>query len=257
MTINKFDINSLFHIKSLMHKPMEVIEGGINGNHYRASIAIPNYADNILKQYPGFTKSGLDHVCESVAVPFYYKHFGLFCEFDEQIEIQLHDSEMKLDDNVRVMVDIFGPLFIRNVFMDSEYRKLGHKNRFPHLHFHRDRQSTSPTPYSMFSRDPFDPIQVEPRLSSTLFIPNITAYLQCLEEKRFDDIKDGGVKSHCDLFMQEDIKKYTESIVLEYPWSEPRGTGEIAIIDNRTLLHASYYQNPTMKAYRIGVRYLQ
>lgn len=228
-----------------MQKPMVVIEGRINGNHYRARIAMPNYANKILNQYPELTDSGLDHVCKTAAVPFNYKHFGLICEFDEQIEMRLHDSDMRLDDNLREIVDTFGPLFIRNVFMDSKCRKLGHRARFPHLHFHRDRLSTSPTPYSLFSRDPFDPIQVEPRLSSTLFIPNITAYLQCLKEERFDDIKDGGVKSHCDLFMQEDIKELTESIVLEYPWSEPRGTGEISIMDNRTLLHASYYQNQT------------
>lgn len=45
-------------------------------------------------------------------------------------------------------------------------------------------------------------------------------------------------------------------VVFEQTWIEPEGTGEIAIIDNATVLHASYYRNASVLGYPIGVRYL-
>ncbi len=36
----------------------------------------------------------------------------------------------------------------------------------------------------------------------------------------------------------------------------PAGTGEIAPLDNRTVLHASYDPRPKQKGYPIAVRYL-
>lgn len=258
MTGNRLNINTK-EIESLINNPRGAIEGNINGHHYRAWIAIPDYADKIKNHYPEHISVSLDSICQTTAVPFNFKHFGVICEFEKQIEIQLHDRELNLDDNVRKLVDIFGPLLLKKVYFDSYCRQLGHRNRFPHLHFHRDRDFASPSTYSLFSRDPFDPEQIEPRTSSTLFISNITAYLQCLREGRHDQVREGGVTSHCKLFKKnhdEDIEKLMDRIILQSTWNEPRGTGEISVLDNRTVLHASYYQNQATKAYRIGVRYL-
>jgi hypothetical protein len=43
-------------------------------------------------------------------------------------------------------------------------------------------------------------------------------------------------------------------IILAHPWSESRSTGEISMIGNRTVLHASNYKNIEHNAYRTGVR---
>jgi hypothetical protein len=169
----------------------------------------------------------------------------------------MHDDEMNLDDHLRDIVDTYGPLILKNIYIDSEHRNVGHRNRFPHLNFHRDRSASSPTHYSLFSRDPFDSEQVEPRTSSTLFVPNVTAYLQCLKEKKYEQIESSGLIQNCELYLQDDMESLINDIVLENPWKEPHGTGEISILDNRTVLHASYYQNIYLKSYRIGVRYLQ
>ncbi len=45
-------------------------------------------------------------------------------------------------------------------------------------------------------------------------------------------------------------------VILEQPWDAPEGTGEIAVIDNRTVLHASYHKDGRTKGYAIGARYL-
>ena len=47
-----------------------------------------------------------------------------------------------------------------------------------------------------------------------------------------------------------------DNVVLEQRWDEPEGVGEIAMIDNATMLHASYYRDISELGYRIGVRYL-
>jgi hypothetical protein len=45
-------------------------------------------------------------------------------------------------------------------------------------------------------------------------------------------------------------------VLLELGWRAPAGTGEIALLDNRTVLHASYYPRAQQKGYPIAVRYL-
>jgi len=244
-------------IASLMHHPHEVIEGNINGSQYTLRVAIPNYVNNILQHYSSTNSESLEHIYESTDIKIDHLHFGLICKFDTPIETSMHDDEMNLDHHLREIVDTYGPLIFKNVYLDSEHRNVGHRNRFPHLNFHRDRNASNPTPYSLFSRDPFDTEQVEPRTSSTLFVPNITAYLQCLQEKRYDLVEGNGLIQNSELYLEDDMKSLINDIVLENPWNEPHGTGEISILDNRTVLHASYYQNITMKSYRIGVRYLQ
>jgi hypothetical protein len=44
--------------------------------------------------------------------------------------------------------------------------------------------------------------------------------------------------------------------MVELGWRAPEGVGEISLIDNRTVLHASYYARPELEGYPISVRYL-
>jgi hypothetical protein len=42
--------------------------------------------------------------------------------------------------------------------------------------------------------------------------------------------------------------------VLEQPWSAPSGTGEMCVIDNRAVMHASFHRET--RGYKIAVQYL-
>ncbi len=122
--------------------------------------------------------------------------------------------------------------------------------------FHIDRSPNQPTPYSMFTRDPFDSEQAEPRTALTLFVANIVAYLQLLKEKQCDSGTEKGVRTLYNIYSQTHMLDVLNQIVLEQAWSAPHGTGEICILDNRTVQHASYYRDAARQGYRIGVRYV-
>ena len=64
-----------------------------------------------------------------------------------------------------------------------------------------------------------------------------------------------GTRMSIDLFA-DDAAAQLGDVVLEQPWSEPHGTGEIAVIDNATVLHATYHKTDPIKGYPIGARYL-
>lgn len=57
--------------------------------------------------------------------------------------------------------------------------------------------------------------------------------------------------------MDEPLDDVLGRIVLEHAWDRPEGTGEISLLYNRTVLHASYYRIKDTKGYPIGVRYLK
>ena len=119
----------------------------------------------------------------------------------------------------------------------------------PHLSFHLDRGYNQDKQYSLFCRDPFDEVQKDPRSSSTLVAGNRVCYLQKMLEAN-------GVASslgaQCGLFKDGNLG--IGRIVFEQAWKAPQATGEICIIDNRTVMHASLYK--PSKDYPIGVRYL-
>ncbi|MEE9117556.1 MAG: hypothetical protein V3U02_03035 [Calditrichia bacterium] len=256
MNPSKFDfINK--DVLNLAKSPFDVVEGEANGNHYKLSFSIPNYRTQLTNYFSEHINAGLDAICQAAATSFNFTHFGVICEFDKQIEIHLHDDNMNLDNSIRMLVNMYGPVLLKKVYLKSEQRTMGHRNRFPHLNFHRDRDFTSPSTYSVFTRDPFDPEQAEPRRASTLVIPNLTAYLQSISEDKHEFVnRDGGRLSRYDIFKHIDVDDLIGKIILELPWGEPHGTGEISILDNCDVLHASYYECPELKAYRIGVRYL-
>jgi hypothetical protein len=60
----------------------------------------------------------------------------------------------------------------------------------------------------------------------------------------------------CDLFAGVDMDPLIGELILEQPWNEPEGTGEIVVVDNRTALHATYHKDGRTAGYRIGARYL-
>ncbi len=228
----------------LYGRPGEVIEGTTGGIAYRASVAIANYADKLASHY--------DIDVHDRPVPFEFMHFGLVCEFESATEVLLYNGDRVLDEGVRAMVARYGPLMLRNAHLPEDQRINGQRNIFPNLSFHLDRGNTQADRYSLFCRDPFDEAQRQPRTSSTLILANLAAYLQAQEEGQDAD----EVKSRYTLFEEQELGGILGNIVLEQAWQAPVGTGELCLIDNRTVLHASYYQRPEDKGYPIGVRYL-
>lgn len=243
-------------LNSLQRNPRSSISGKIAGIGYTAHIAIPNYSENIRSFYRNGGTLDIQSIAHKAQVDVPFVHFGLIVKFDKAIEIHLHDEHMQLDTDIKDMVAEFGAVIIRNAYLHADRRSEGHRNRFPHLNFHVDRSPNQPNPYSLFSRDPFCPEQTEPRTSSSLFIPNLVAYLQCVREGQASLLESKTYLSHCDIFEQEDLSEILNKIVLEQSWTEPAGTGELTVLDNRTVLHASYYRDASRKGYRIGVRYV-
>ena len=224
--------------------PEAPVAGRVNGSAYTARIAIPDYAGRIARHY------GVDP--RDAGVPFGFRHFGVIVEFDEPIELDLYDGERVLDEGLRGIVESFGPLVLRNAYLPERGRLESQRNIFESLRFHIDRGSTQEDCYSLFWRDPFDPAQRAPRSSSTLILANLVAYLQALKEG-------GGphdFKQIYRIFVEEDVAALVGEIMVEQPWQAPEGTGEITILDNRSVLHASYYARDQDKGYPIAVRYL-
>ena len=160
-------------------------------------------------------------------------------EFDTAQEIEGYDQNHALSDNVKELLRQFGPLIIRNAYMSSKCRAEGQRNIFPDLRFHIDRGSTQENQYSLFCRDPFDPEQMAPRKSSTLIVANIVAFLQAHQEGQNQTNPHQTLYT---IFNNEDLDALFGKIIAHQPWAVPKGTGEICILDNRTVLHSSYYR---------------
>ena len=256
MTANIFKINQS-GLMALASHPKEIINGRMNGHRYTAKIAIPNYVQNITRYYNGWVPNGLIKLSQRVSIPMDFQHFGFICEFEKPIELRMFDKDLCLEPNAKEILQKFGPIIIKNAYLDVHGRSVGHRNRFPHLNFHVDRSANQPTPYSFFTRDPFDPEQTKPRTSSTLFIANIVPYLQSLKEANSHGHKVSELNGSYTIFSNENINDVLNNIILEHAWDEPQGTGEISMLDNRSVYHASYYKNKHAKGYRIGVRYLK
>jgi hypothetical protein len=230
--------------------------GRVNGATYQARVLIADYDRRIESHYGDITAPGLGAVCATASIPFGFRHFGVLFAFDRLTEIDIHDADMVLRDGLRDAIARFGAVVFRNAFLSVDLRRRAHRNIFPHLRFHYDRGPRHENRYSLFTRDPFDPVQAEPRLSSTLIAANIVAYLQLREESPCDVAKERGMRASYDLFGGQDMDGVLGNIVLEQAWDAPRGTGEIVVIDNRTVQHAAYYRTPAGPGYPIGARYL-
>lgn len=243
-------------VLQLAKQPTQPFITNIGLTKVTLSFVIPDYAKEIQQYYADLLPSGLQACAIQNEIPFRFKQFGLQVSFDTATELALHDDEMNLNPGIRDLVDNYGPVIFKNAYLDTEKRSMGHRNRFPHLSFHVDRSPMQPTPYSIFTRDPFDQEQIEPRTASTLLIANIVGYLQCVREKQCDPATERGVRTQYDLFNNTAMETVFGKLVLNQSWNEPRGTGEIVVQDNRTMLHASFYRDAARQGYRIGVRYV-
>ena len=234
--INEFDIDRIDRF------PDQRIKGALNGATYTARIAIPGYARRIGDQY-GHTGNGR-------ATPLESTNFGFLCEFSEPVEIALYDSHNLLAKELRNLVKRFGPVSFRNAYLNEEQRAQGQRNIFANLTFHYDRGPKHLNRYSMFWRDPFDPVQKHPRKSTTLILPNAVAYMQSIREGAAEH----EFRAQYELFRNDDVANLSGDILFEQKWDAPVGTGEISPFDNRTVMHASYYNGDP--GYPIGVQYL-
>lgn len=227
-----------------------------NNIEYEAQIIIPNYRDRVLEQYQDILKGNLELFTQRANIPFSFKHFGIEIAFSKPIELALHDINMAIEDCLRYLMGVVGPVVITNAYHQANLRSVGHRNRFPHLNFHVDRSANQPEHYSMYSRDPFDDEQQHPRNVSTLICANIVGYLQSIREGITDINATEGMRSTYNIFSEQNMDEVLGNTVLEQKWNAPKGIGEIAMQDNLTCLHASYYYNQTLKGYKIGVRYV-
>ncbi len=243
-------------IDTLLAKPDEPLQKTLGGTKYTARIAIPRYVEAVSRHYANIAKPSLRAICSRADIPFEFQHFGLIVHFEKRLEIFMYDEDMKLDDGVREVIRSCGPVILKNVCLGPDNREQGHRAIFKNLNFHYDRAVHQPEQHSLYYRDPFDAEQAEPRTSSTLFIANIVACLQEMKEQGRKEPDSDGVHSRYFIFEEQVMDEVIGKIIVDHRWDEPRGTGEISVLDNRTALHASHYRNGR-KGYKIGVRYLK
>jgi hypothetical protein len=242
-------------MNKLLSHPESSISGLYENSLYEAKVIIPNYKEKVSAHYINEIEGDLDQLCNKLRLPQVFRHFGIAIEFKIPLQLRLHDKEMILIDSLHHMIKVAGSVIIKNAYLDSETRNMGHKNRFPQLNFHVDRSEKQPTHYSMYTRNPFDEEQKLPRKSSTLFIASVIGYLQSAKEKTINPNSEEGNNGTYTIFKEEVISDLVNKIIVEHAWNEAEGTGEISIIDNITCLHASYYPY-FEKGYKIGVRYV-
>lgn len=231
-------------LQSLQQQPAKLLKGRTGDTDFEASVMIPDYRQRLVEHY------GPD--CADRAEARQFRHFGLLLAFSEPVELPLHDDSKTLHRELRDLVRIFGPVVLRNVYLPKETRSAEQRNVFASLEFHVDRAPQQPDHYTLFWRDPFDAIQSHPRSSSTLVLANAAAYLQA--QKEGDNSSE--MKTRYRLFEKEPVSKLVNKVMIEIPWSAAEGTGEVAVLDNTTVLHASYYAHPELRGYPISVRYL-
>ena len=248
-----FDVDAF---APLLRQPGKALRGGLYGVGYEARVAIANYDQLIARHYQAVAPDGMAAACSLADIHFDTPQFGLAITFEKQTEIAVHDCDMVLDESLRALVAQFGGVFLHNAPITGAAREKFHRNIFPHLKFHVDRGPTSANQYSCFTRDPDDAVQRQPRLSSTVFVANIVAWLEMVSKRRADAHTERGVRASYELFHDEMAAKLLGRIILEQAWEAPAGTGEIAVIDNRTVLHATYDKEKKTRGYPIGARYL-
>jgi hypothetical protein len=242
--------------RQLFKNPSESLESEIGGRACKIQIVSPHYVELVCQYYADQLLHDLNFYHDSLKIPVLFSHFGLRIDFIESTELHLHDENMILPDSVKDFLKNFGAVIFRNAYLDSSVRDMGHRNRFPQLNFHVDRIPSQVSYYSVYTRNPFDEEQENPRTSSTLFVPMLVAYLQGLSEGKTTLLSDEGLINNAMLYDEESIKPILNTIAVEHSWDRPMGTGEISIINNCNVLHSSYYPDIYDKGYRIGVRYL-
>lgn len=216
-----------------------------SANGVTAHVAIPDYDQHVAKHY------GEDLAGVRKALGFH--HFGAIISFEAPLELVVHNEQRQLDGDLRKLVERFGPVLLRNVQLPARDRQSAQRNIFPDLKFHLDRGHLQAEQISMFWRDPRDPVQAAPRTSSTLIMQNHVAALQARTEGHDDPV----LKPSYELLAEADTASMIGKTLLELPWNAAHGVGELSLLDNRNVMHASYYPRASDKGYPISVRYLE
>ncbi|RED53243.1 hypothetical protein [Aestuariispira insulae] len=206
------------------------------------NVAIPQFDQRVRNHY-ATDQGSKDH-----DPPF--QDFGLVLTMNRDCLLNLLQSNETLDPTIKPLLQKYGALIIRRARLEKTDTAASQRNIFPNLKFHYDRTISQGNYYSLFFRDPEDPSHCPPRTSSTLITSNAVIQLEAQRSGQWN----GHLQPWYDLFQNTDVKNLTGDILLEQTWSEPEGTGEIVILDNSTVMHASYYRQS--KGYPIGVRYL-
>ncbi|NQV56711.1 MAG: hypothetical protein HQ503_12700 [Rhodospirillales bacterium] len=238
-------------ITNLKAAPTRTLSGQLFGKPADFKICITGHNGTVAAHYKSKLAGGYTQAEASARSLSHFDNFGLRVVFGAASEIILCDAELTLETNIRALVEAFGAVFLANARTAPIKNDVLQKNIFSGLAFHVDRAPTQPNQYSVYTRDPRDPAQKMPRRTSTLFAPRRTIYLQGIADG-FDPAKLTG-SAKLDLFGDDNMADVLNKVVLEQSWKAPEGTGEIGIIDNRTLMHASYH--PGEKDYQIGTRY--
>jgi hypothetical protein len=242
-------------IAALRRQPTGAYAGQAGKSAFKAHIAIPNYASRVEKHYADLLPNGLAAACEAIGIAPAFDHFGLIIDFEQPAELQLYDADTVISDDLRNAIDAFGPVIMRNAHVQTRERGNCQHNIFPDLRFHVDRGGRQPNQISMYTRDCSDPVQAAPRTSSTIFIANAVGPLQAKREANGGAAPDD-FRIRYDIFKTAPLDPLLGDIVLDQPWTAQTTVGEIAAIDNRSVLHASYYRNQKAAGYAIGTRYL-
>ncbi len=240
----------------LLSQPERDLQGFFKEIPCTARIAIPDYGATVARHYAAVAPEGLAAVSTLAGIPFDLPQFGLIIDFEQMAQVNVHTTDMALDDSVRALVGRFGVVVFRNACIAGAARRMFHRNIFSHLQFHVDRGPNAANQYSCFTRDPEDAAQRQPRASSTLFIANIVAWLESVHTGDSAPGRERGTRANYNLYREAPAADLFGEIILEQPWDAPEGIGEIAVIDNRTVLHAAYHKDGKTKGYPIGARYL-
>jgi hypothetical protein len=244
-------------IANLLERPDHKFPASMGGQRYSASVGIADYRDRITAFYKTeLAGRSLDELARQLETTVPFQHLGLVLYFENQTNLVLNDEAQHLNADLRRLVDTFGPVVLRNACLDSKFEIQEQRNIFPHMRFHYDRSSLQESQVSLFSRNPEDAEQRFPRQSSTLFVPNLVAWLQNRHEGQGQGETEPEMRASYDLFREENVRPLFGDIVFDQPWNEPEGTGELCVINNRTLLHASFHGDLRGKGWRIGARYL-
>ena len=240
----------------LARQPTDIVEGCLASARFSLRVGIPNYAARIEAHYRELLSAPIAMACESLRQPFKFPNFGLICEFREPCELNVYQGDV-LCDGLRDATERFGPVLLSNAFLSKAIRGESQRGRFQDLNFHIDRSQNQETQYSLYSRDPNDPAQREPRTASTLFIPNAVALLQDAQERQLRLQPTEIMPTHHTLFKNEEVRSLVRNVIREQDWSAPPGTGEMAVQFNPHIRHASWYRGLSKKGWHIGVRYLR
>lgn len=236
----------------LSSSPTEECAITLFGSAAQAKIAIPYYRQKVTDHYRSACQDKYPAIAAIADKELDFEHFGLIISFDQQTVVPICDQDKHLEETLRHALKHFGPVFIRNGVVDELEDDFLQKNMFPGLSFHVDRGSHMENQISFFTRDPRDPEQSKPRITSTLFMSRrATCYQSGFEGKEIDDF---ARCSNVFLYENGSVEDSLGEVVLEQSWRADEGVGEIGLIDNKTVYHASYHRGE--RGYAIGTRYL-